>query len=218
VPHLQHVRRVEWAADGQSLLISGNRDGKETGVFRVDPETGSASPVFVGIPPIPFCLSADGRTLYFAGDKSRNNVIALDLLSHAERSVHRVKPWISQLKLSRDGRLAVMTASSIDVVDVAAGTVRLLAARPAGGQFSGGDWAPDGRWFFATVSYGVEARAELWRIPADGGAPWRHPLGVATTGGWLRPDGREYSMMRTERREQVWRIENFLPPMTTSGR
>jgi hypothetical protein len=61
----------------------------------------------------------------------------------------------------------------------------------------------------------VDARAELWRIPADGGAPVKHPLTAATTGGWLRPDGREYSMLRTERRQQVWTIENFLPPMTT---
>ncbi len=214
VPHLVHIRRVEWAADDRSLLISGNRDGKERGVFRVDPETGSASPLFVGIPPIPFCLSADGRTLYFAGDKSRNNIIARDLQSRAERSLHRVKPWVSQLKLSRDGRLAVMTRSSIDVVDVAAGTVRPLAARPAGGWFSGGDWAPDGQWFFATASYGdVDERAELWRIPADGGAPVKYPLAAANTGGWMRPDGGEFAMMRTERRQQVWRIENFLPPM-----
>jgi hypothetical protein len=27
--------------------------------------------------------------------------------------------------------------------------------------------------------------------------------------------GREFSMMRTERRQQVWMIENFLPPIET---
>jgi hypothetical protein len=119
--------------------------------------------------------------------------------------------------LSQNGHLAVMTRFRIDVVDLAAGQVRPLVGRPGRGLFTGGDWAPGGQWFLATVSYGdVTPRAELWRIPADGGTPVKHPLMAATTGGWLRPDGREYSMLREERRQQVWMIENFLPPMTAS--
>jgi Tol biopolymer transport system component len=214
VPQLADVGRLEWAPDGRTLIVAGARSVGERGIYRVDVESGSASLLLAGTRPYAHALSPDGRTLYYGpGDEPLVTLIARDLRSGRERTLRSRERTILQLKVSRDGRmLAVGTLWSVEILDLNSGDTLRRTNVPQGSQLGGGDWSPDGRSFFATVSHGdVHPRSELWRIPVAGGEPVRHPLVAPARGGWMRADGREFSMMRTDQRAQVWAIENFLP-------
>jgi serine/threonine-protein kinase len=215
VPQLADVGRLEWAPDSRTLIIAGARSATERGVYRVDIDSGSVSLLLAGTRPYAHALSPDGRTLFYGtGPEPLVTLVARDLRSGRERSVRSRGKTILQLKVSRDGRrLAVGTLWSVEILDVKSGDTIRRTNAPQGAKFGGGDWSPDGRSFFATVSHGdVKPRSELWRIPVAGGEPVRHPLTAPTRGGWMRADGREFSMMRTDQRAQVWMIEDFLPP------
>jgi Tol biopolymer transport system component len=213
VPQLADVGRLEWASDGRALIIAGARSATERGIYRVDIDSGSASVLLAGRRPYAHALSPDGRTLFYGtGSEPLVTLVARDLRSGRERTLRSLDRTILQLKVSRDGRmLAVGTLWSVEILDLnSLGTLRLTNV-PQGSQLGGGDWSPDGRSFLATVSHGdVHPRSELWRIPVAGGEPVKHSLTAPTRGGWMRADGREFSMMRTDQRSQVWAIENFL--------
>lgn len=213
VPQLLDVGRLEWAPDGRSLIIAGARSATERGIYRVDIDSGSASVLLDGTRPYAHALSPDGRTLFYGtGSEPLFTLIARDLRSGRERTLRSRGSTILQLKVSRDGRmLAVGTLWSVEILDLNSLDTLRLTNVPQGSKVGGGDWSPDGRSFFATVSHGdVKPRSELWRIPVAGGEPVRHPLTAPTRGGWMRADGREFSMMRTDQHAQVWMIENFL--------
>jgi WD40 repeat protein len=166
-------------------------------------------------------LSPDGRTLFYgSGAEPLVTVVARDLESGIERAIRTEEKTVFQLKVSRDGRmLAIGTLWTVEVLDLGSGRQVLRTTVPQGAKCYGGDWSPDGRYFFATIAYGdVHSRGELWRIPVDGGEPVRHPLVAAARGSWMRPDGREFSMMRWDEHQQVWTIENFLPPVKMRSR
>jgi dipeptidyl aminopeptidase/acylaminoacyl peptidase len=215
VPQLADVGRIEWAPDGRALIVGGARSSTEQGIYRVDIDSGSASLLLDGTRPYAHALSPDGRTLFYGtGAEPLVTLVARDLRDGRERTLRSRGRTILQLKVSRDGRmLAVGTLWSLEILDLNSGDTLRRTNVPHGSQLGGGDWSPDGRSFFATVSEGdVHPRSELWRIPVAGGAPVRHPLAAPTRGGWMRADGLEFSMMRTDQRSQVWAIENFLPP------
>jgi WD40 repeat protein len=213
VPQLADVGRLEWAPDGRTLIIAGARSATERGIYRVDVDSGSASLLLDGTRPYAHALSPDGRTLFYGtGTEPLVTLVARDLRSGRERTLRSGGRTILQLKVTRDGRmLAVCTLRSVEILDLNSGDTLRRTDVPQGSQFGGGDWSPDGRSFFATVSHGdVHPRSELWRIPVAGGEPVRHPLTAPARGGWMRADGREFSMMRTDQHAQVWAIENFL--------
>ena len=213
---LADIGRLEWAPDGRTLIVAGARRTGERGIYRVDLDSGSASLLLAGQRPYAHALSPDGRTLFYGtGSEPLVTLVAKDLQGGRERTLRSRERTILQLKASRDGRmLAVGTLWSVEILDVSSGNTLRRTNAPQNAKFGGGDWSPDGRSFFATVSHGdVHPRSELWRIPVAGGEPMRHPLTAPTRGGWMRADGGEFSMMRTDQRSQVWAIENFLPPL-----
>lgn len=213
VPQLSDVGRLEWAPEDRTLIVAGARNATERGIYRVDIDSGSASVLLDGTRPYAHALSPDGRTLFYGtGEEPLVTLVARDLRSGRERTLRSRERTILQLKVSRDGRmLAVATLWSVEILDLTSGDTLRRTNVPQGSQVGGGDWSPDGRSFFATVSHGdVKPRSELWRIPVAGGEPVRHPLTAPTRGGWMRADGREFSMMRTEQHAQVWMIEDFL--------
>ena len=56
----------------------------------------------------------------------------------------------------------------------------------------------------------AEANVELWRIPAEGGQPEKLGLEGALSVR-VHPDGRQIAFVRSERRAEIWKMENFLP-------
>ena len=215
VPQLAEIGRLEWGPDGQTLIVAGARSAAERGIYRVDVDSGSASLLVAGQRPYAHALTPDGRMLFYgAGSEPLVTLVAKDLQSGRERTLRTPERTVLHLRVSRDGRmLAVGTLWSVEIVDLNNGRTVRRTNVPEGSKLGGGDWSPDGRSFFATVVHGdVHPRSELWRIPVAGGEPVRHRLTAPARGGWMRADGREFSMMRTDEHAQVWAIENFLPP------
>lgn len=215
IPQLERLGCVDWAADGRSLIVSGARKAGEPGVYRVDPDTGAAELLVAGAPGPAFVLSRDGRTFFrSSGGEPHVVVTARDLHTGAERQIRTLDKTVMNLSLSRDGRmLAIAGLRTLELVDVMSGSSLLRRTTADDERFAGGDWSPDARIFYASVSIGtVHPRGELWTIPVDGAAPTRHSLSASMRGAWVRPDGKELSMVRADERQQVWIIENFLPP------
>jgi serine/threonine-protein kinase len=214
VPQLDAIGRIEWAPDGRSLIVGGRRDATELGVYRVDLGSGAASLLMPGPRrPWAFGIAPDGQTLYYSRSGEPEAIIARDLRTGVERTVGATARTIAQLRVSPDGRLlVVVTFPTVEIVDLASGRVVRTINRSANGRFWGADWSPDAKHVFATVGYGdSQPWSELWRIPVDGGDPVRHRLAAPARGGWMRADGREFSVMRWEERNQVWSLEHFLP-------
>jgi Tol biopolymer transport system component len=213
VPRMDAVGRMEWAPDGGSLIVAGRRNATERGVYRVDLETGAASLLVPGPRrPWAFDIAPDGKTFYYGRTGEPDTILARDLRTGAERIVGTTARTISQLRVSRDGRvLVVVTFPAVEIVDLASGRVVRTINPSANGRFWGADLSPDAQHVFATVVYeDTQPRSEIWRIPVGGGDPVRHRLAAPARGGWIRADGREFSVMRWEERNQVWSLEQFL--------
>jgi Tol biopolymer transport system component len=86
------------------------------------------------------------------------------------------------------------------------------------GSFSGLEWARDGKRLLFTKSDGggriPGLTPELWQISVDGGAPQQVGLTTQTRGTLaIHPDGRQVAFTAGEAKEEVWVMENFLPPL-----
>jgi hypothetical protein len=57
-----------------------------------------------------------------------------------------------------------------------------------------------------------ERRFELWTFNVAGGTPLRQPLPAQFRGVSMSADGRQLALVRWENLQQVWMLENFLPP------
>jgi serine/threonine-protein kinase len=213
VPQLEGMGRLEWAPDGRSLVAACARCPDGPGIYRVDLESGAAS-LLVPLQrrPWAFGMAPDGKTLYYGRTGEPDTILARDIRTGVERTVGTTAGTIGQLRASQDGRLlAAVTLPAVEIVDLASGLVVRRINGSANAKFGGGDWSPDAKYVFATVGSGDDnARPELWRIPVDGGEPERHRLDAPARGGWMRADGREFSMIRWRERQQVWSLEHFL--------
>lgn len=218
IPQLQNLGRIEWAPEGDALIIAGRRNADERGVYRVDLRTGAASLLVADERPASYGISHDGGTLFYSKtDAPSFTIAARNLRTGVERAVYMNDDpagqlW-GQLRVSRDGRrLALVTLQRLELVDLTTGRLLRRFDRAGGPRFRGGDWEPEGRYLFVTANYeDAQPRSELWRIPVDGGEPERHRLAAPVRGGWMRADGREFSMIRWDERWQVWSMEHFLP-------
>jgi len=79
-------------------------------------------------------------------------------------------------------------------------------------------WRPDSRSILFRRRASTESRAELWRVPIDGGEARKVEgaveleMGLAVA---LSPDGRQLAFIRGDGggavKSEVWKLENFLP-------
>ena len=115
---------------------------------------------------------------------------------------------------SPDGkRLAINDRTGLSVLPIAASApaTRLLKI----GDAIPSDWSADGKWIIYHAVSAAERGADIWVIPAEGGAP--RPI-VQTAdderGGVLSPDGRWLAYASTE----SGRAEVYLQPFPPDGR
>jgi hypothetical protein len=85
-------------------------------------------------------------------------------------------------------------------------------------ELRGGQWAPDGRSFI-TVKFFRNGRSnERWRVPVDGSAPKK----LDGRGFSLQPGGNEIAFTVSEQgppqSQEVWVLENSLPPATRASK
>jgi hypothetical protein len=80
-------------------------------------------------------------------------------------------------------------------------------------------WAPDGKHLVAWVASEGSEKGEAIAIPLNGGPVRRLGLPDSVTGGLsIHPDGRQFAYEMGDRQEEVWVLENFLPPAPKSAR
>ena len=215
MPQMARMGRIEWAADSNSLLISGDTSNGPEGVYQVDLRNGAASPVFAGQGVRVMAASPDGATLYY--QKQGAPVVARDLKTGSERTLVETGNATVDLKVSRDGKkLAVVAFGSLRIVDLATGQVQELyqpadpnvSGNPA---FHGGDWSADGQRFLVFARVDNYHRTELWTFPVNGGEPTKQRVAGYYRGVWVSPDGKQLDTLQWEQLSQVWSLENFLP-------
>jgi Tol biopolymer transport system component len=211
LPQMLGLGRIEWAADGASLLGVGmGKDGK-CGFYRVDPASGATALLaacdgengwFANSAPSP-----DGKSVYYV---VAAGLAAVDLATGTVRSVS-TKPvfGFQEMRFSHDGRkLALFQEGGVDILELGAGEVRELIR--TAGSYWGGDWSPDDRFLLTTVGY-RDSPTELVKLSMDGGAPVKTQLPAHYRGVRLSPDGKTLAMTRWDERRQIWSLENFLP-------
>ena len=219
IPQMTRIGRVEWSADGTSLLIAGTADAGKEGVYRVDLQSGAATLLFAAPSVSLLASSPSGDRIYYRSGQGA--VIERQVANGTERQLLTPEINAFDMRISRDGStLAVVGQAALTFVALETGAARVRHAhsRVSGDKFWGGDWTADGSAFLASVSV---ARAplgpkELWTLRAGGGEPVRQPIPVAVRGVSISRDGTQVALMRAESLLQVWALENFLPRTATS--
>lgn len=182
---------LRWSADGLSLLAQGRDLKNQWGIYRIDVQTGKATPIVQNC-----CVrwptwSPDGQVVFFEEDGSGGppRVVVRDLDTGGEQELYRTTApaWLSHLAISPDGRwLAFLWADvpswgaqgtwALKVLPLAGGERRGLARSLVQGRYDyGGEpglaWTPDSRhiiYGITTVTEG-EPSVTLWRVPPEGG-------------------------------------------------
>jgi len=218
--------RLQWSPDGRFLMATGSDSRGRGGLYRIDVRMGTVVPIVQG-PSVSFrpqgVWSADGRAIFYSRD---GGILRRDLETNTETDVYRKQAETSPgsgrtLALSPDARwLAFGDRRVLMVMPSTGGEAReVVRLQPGGeeGSLSGVEWSRDGGHVLASIgdsgdSFGVTP--ELWRIPAEGGQ--RHKVGLATQG-WatlaVHPDGRRIAFTAGEPKQELWVMENLLPPI-----
>jgi len=175
--------------------------------------------------------SIDGKTIFYTHGEFNESfdIRVRDLETGRETEIYppASSPGTpNNLALSPDGRwLAFGLGNSLEswvlmVMPAAGGEPRELMRLPqAEGSFTGLEWARDGKHLlFTSENFGGLNRGlkgELWRISVEGGEPQKVGLATQDRGGTLamHPDGRQIAFTAGETKEEVWVMENFLPPL-----
>jgi Tol biopolymer transport system component len=230
----RHYGVLRWSPDGRSLLALGRDEKGRQGLYQVDAQTGSVTPL-VQIEPGEYLLHAvwalDRRAIfYIRSDFSTKSSLILvhDLETGREKELYRavVPASIGRgLAFSPDGRqLAFVTgdqatrSTALKVMPTAGGETRelLRAQEPEAIAWNAGlAWTPDGRevLFGRERSTSLEDQTvELWRISAEGGEPQKLELAMEQLRGLrFHPDGRRIVFTAGQFKAEVWVLENFLP-------
>lgn len=208
---------LAWSADGTALFSAGRARNRQ-GIYRIDLETAQSTPVVLadGARLLAPEVAADGRTLYFIRsdrDGDTGGIIVRDLVTGAERFVHRQPDHLRNLALSPDGaRLAFETA------DPTSGVHRFMLVPVGGGEprafhesataaYPGVVWTPDGSALLVVRPEENADSASLWQVPVDGSAPHR----LLTMPGMMyprvHPDGRRIAFAAGAWRDEIWVLE-----------
>lgn len=214
--------RPRWSPDGRWLLVNSRNERGRSSLHQVNAQTGAMTPL-VRDESLWGVWTADGKALIYARDASPGIIRIRDLVTGEDKELFRpAEPMrVSNLALSPDGRRLAFGMSQVSqIMGQVIMVLPLHDRKPRelmrttilqGGQFSGLDWAPDGRHLFFARS------RKMWRIPADGGEP-QAIAGLSPNGSdgfSVHPDGRRIAFVAGEQKDEVWVMENFLPkPMT----
>ncbi len=217
---------LRWFPDGRSLLVYATDSENGRGYHRFDIATGKSTLLRKGGDGLTalHTLSPDGKTVYLVKRRQVGTQYVLcswnietgeehELLENDNASLHPA--------ISPDGRhLAIARIhgddSLIEVLPTGGGGPReVFKARAAEAQLGLPNWSPDGREIFF-ARHAPRGRFELWRIPAQGGAPAKTDFSVQRSALTLRgltfhPDGHHFAFDAGIDRLEYWALENFLP-------
>lgn len=231
----------KWFPDGRSVLILTRKaQGAGLEFQRIDLETGSASVLWPAQESISsYALSPDGHSIFYAvqndgsGSMASGRLVRVDLERRAEVVLMQGE-WFITLAVSPDGQqLAYLKSirentseypSAIEVIPVGGGPARQLIRDPrwlGGSRYNTLAWTPDQRFLiFGRDNPGGDVNV-MWRISVAGGEPSAIGLSMPARlkNFSFRPDGKRLTFTATDADDnEVWTLENFLPPVTTAKR
>ena len=213
-PALNSFGSFRWAPDGRSIMVIGDENNGNRGLYRIDANTGEVTSILPTDPKKSWIAQAewfpDGKTILYCWE---NRFLIRDLVTGREKELYQGPA--RYLALSPDGRqLAVVLAQALKIIPIAGGEPRELLAVQQPESFTTVGWTPDGRHLL----FGKDDMSkpglptELWRVLADGGEPQK--LGLRVDG--LRelrvhPDGQRIAFSTFRLWREVWIMQHFLP-------
>ena len=225
-----YTRLTDWSLDGRFLVCTsyGDESGQK-GIYRIDAETGDTKLVKRGGEGFELEYprwSRDGKGLYFRRWTPPPNVGTavwfLDLQSGAEREIY---PDAESVAISPvDGRLALIVRGPDEgmrlvIADSDGRNERALLHVKSVESRSYPRWTPNGQFVLYDRVVGKEPHTEreLWAVSVESGETHRLPLDVPGRPGIhsVHPDGRHVAIAVNASRDEVWKLENFLPELTT---
>ncbi len=242
--HGGHGFEPRWSPDGRFILGDAReRDYAgplmdSQGLYRIDVQTGSVIPLVQTTICGSNCIespvwSRDGKAIFKR--RVTESIVTRDLETGEEKELYRaVSPAqvrhfpTSNLAVSPDGqRLAFVWQdgkvgiTALMVLPTAGGKPRELLRAQEPERISVPGWTPDSRHIiYARSVAGEKGKFELWRVSAEGGEPQNFALTMEARvpyGLSVHPDGKRIAFTAgTERRTEVWVLENFLPALKPS--
>ena len=225
-PNLGYFDLGPWSPDGRSLLLLGTDTTGHHGAFRIDVGSAAIAPVVLDDEVYFPRWSPDGNAVFFrrgADDEKGSSVAVRDLETGQEKELYRagsssfIEPNID---VSPDGRQVALQVLSpkqpelLLVVPGSGGEARKLLEVHQPELIKWIAWTPDSRYILFAEGRALtdEPKNELWRIPAEGGAPEKLALEMDS----LRevrfhPDGHHIAFTAGQNKSEVWVMENFLP-------
>jgi Tol biopolymer transport system component len=224
---LAYFQRPGWAPDG-SITVQGFDAKGRQGLFRIDAESGVASPIVLSDPPASVGWAGwtpDGKSVVFRrnGEKAVS-VVVRDIASGQERTI--AEQMLAGLSVSPDGRHVAYLVydpagktTTVNTMSIEAGTPAVVA-KVAGRARNVTAWTPDGRSIVWGIA-GDTSKPSLWTVAAAGGTPQKLAIDDFNGGIYMRvhPDGRHIIYETGTLTHEIWTLENFLPSrVTTSSR
>jgi Tol biopolymer transport system component len=222
--------KMHWSADSGAVFAT-MYDKTNQGLFKIDIQTGKhtllARSGWSDSLIKDFAVSPDGKSVYYAHfqwTKKLVTIIRHDLETGQEKEVYRqtAPPDLTALTVSPDGKyLSFSTADNIAKLSF---VIRIMPT--AGGEtrdllqgklenFANHAWTPDGKiiLYVKRTASGKEEKRELWQIPSAGGEPKKINIGMELREMRLHPDGRRIVFTSGKNSNEIWVMENFLPPL-----
>jgi Tol biopolymer transport system component len=217
-PAMNYFQRPRWSADGQTLLVTGNPPAGRHGIYAVDVDKGSVSPVALAGTLYGHSVSPDGTAVFFTTADDRGRFIAARHTGTGEvRELYRPPAGqVNDAAPSPDGRFVAFHLSSkvLAVMPLSGGVPRDIVHVPAPDAiagFGGINWTRDGRHLlFVRQSGPRQETGELWRVPVEGGEAQK--VGLRMRGlrdVRLHPGGRQLAFTAGDGSDEVWILENL---------
>jgi len=231
-----------WSPDGRYLYYVVG--GQSAGLWRVSTDGGAPQKLEVNMKGLRHpAVHPDGRRISFGAESEPPYALCSRNLETGEEHLllQNDNVWIYPA-VSPDGRqLAVARIegddSLIEILPLGGGNRReILRIRAAEALLGFPTFSPDGREIFFSRRAPKGERVELWRVPAQGGAPAKTDVWVqqvreqgqdSESGGIVpaptdysvqqfrglafHPDGRRFVFDAGSDRHECWVMENFLP-------
>jgi Tol biopolymer transport system component len=225
------IYSIHWSSDGRSIVVAGvKRDVSQggtpaswPGLYRIDAQTGEASPIGTYHGGGSAALSQDGKTLFYAtGGPTGWGVFARDVKTGDEHVILKEdRRGSGSVAVSPDGKWLAVDSFPyanygeyvLRILPADGGEARELYRAQMDFPFYSVAWSADSRHVLFAIA-GPDRKRAYWYMPLAGGSPVRIDLampGMRLLS--LHPDGRRIAFATRERRsDELWVLENFLPP------
>ena len=226
-PKLRRAIFPRWSPDNRSLAVQGQDFHSRSGMFRVDAQSGEATPLKVADPKYSMRRSSwspDGKRVYFysrSQQGAEDLLMELDLETGRERTLVQSKGattaaaspdgrWLAFTRLSRESR-----SSRLEVMPAAGGESRVLFESGEAAPIAPAtlNWSPDSKFLLFKRNGDPAAghNAELLRVSLSDGTVKKMALKADDIRYMsLHPDGRQIAYSGGDIRTELWVLENFL--------